>query len=210
MFSCEKFQKNVYSLRFVVENNHEPLISTFQRALSKSLLQIQRFLLQLPQYNFQLNYVSGNRLFLANMLSRLALPDSTSKNLECTVWQWQQYYFVHFVVKSCQISEDNLQKIIAVTKKDNILQSVALQIQNGWIDPESTKVKLYLTLEVSLTLYKGLTLKILHQRHTGIERTKVCVQSTVYWPGISKDNTELISNYDTYHFEMVNLPKLCC
>ena len=50
VFSCEKFHEYVFGLRFVVENDHKPLISIFQRALSKS-----------PQrYNFQLNYVPGN------------------------------------------------------------------------------------------------------------------------------------------------------
>ena len=36
VLSCEKFHEYVYGLRFVVENDHKPLISIFQRALSKS------------------------------------------------------------------------------------------------------------------------------------------------------------------------------
>ena len=122
--------------------------------------------------------------------------------------------FVHSVIKSYQISEDCLQQIITETQKDDILQSVVLQIQNGWIDLDTTKIKPYLTVKDSLTLYKGLILKdfhvdfhvvvsltlrseilnILHQGHIGIERTKLRAQNTVYWPGISKDITELISN----------------
>ena len=98
-------------------------------------------------------------------------------------------YFVHSVIKSCQISEDRLQQIITETQKDNIMQSVVLEIQNGWTDPDTTKVKPYLTVKDSLTLYQGLILKhlrvvvpltlrseilnILHQGHIGIERTKV-------------------------------------
>ena len=42
---------------------------------------------------------------------------------------------------------------------DHILQSVALQIQNGWTDPDTTKFKPYLTVKDLLTLYKGLILK---------------------------------------------------
>ena len=122
-------------------------------------------------------------------------------------------YFVHSAIKSCQISEDRLQQIITETQKDDILQSVVLQIQNGWTDLDTTKVKPHLTVKVSLTLYKGLILKdlrvvvpltlrseilnILHQRHTGIERTKLLARNTVYWPGISKDITELISDCET-------------
>ena len=78
-----------------------------------------------------------------------------------------------------------------------------LQIQNEWIDPDTTKVKPNLTVKDSLTLNKALVLKdfcvvvpltlrseilkILHQGYIGIERTKLCARNTVYWPGISKD-----------------------
>ena len=70
-----------------------------------------------------------------------------------------------------------------------MLQSVVLQIQNRWTDPDTTNVKSYFTIKDSLTLYKGLILKnvrivvplslrseilnILHQGHKGIERTKL-------------------------------------
>ena len=104
VFSCEKLHEYVYGLRFVVENDHKPLISIFQKALSKSPPQIQRFLLQLQRCNFQLNYVPGNQLFVANMLSRLPLPDSTSK-----IKSDEMNYFVLSVIGSCQISEDHLQ-----------------------------------------------------------------------------------------------------
>ena len=119
-------------------------------------------------------------------------------------------YFFHSVIKSCQISEDHLQQIITETQEDDILQLVVLQIQNGWTHPDTTKVKPYFTVKDSLTLYKGLILKdlgvvvplilrseiliILHQEHIGIERPKLRARNTVYWPGIGKDITELISN----------------
>ena len=120
---------------------------------------------------------------------------------------------VHSVIKPCKISEERLQQIITETEKDDILQSVVLQIQKGWTDPDTTKVKPYLTVKYSLTLYKGLILKdllvvvpltlryeilnILYQGHIGIERIKLHAQNTVYGPGISKDITELISNCET-------------
>ena len=120
-FSCEKFHEYVYGLRFVVENDHKPLISIFQRALSKSPPRIQRFLLRLQRYNFQLKYVHGNQLFVADILSRLPLPDRTSK-----IKSDEMNYFVHSVIKSYQISEGRLQRIITKTQKDDILQSVVL------------------------------------------------------------------------------------
>ena len=50
-------------------------------------------------------------------------------------------YFVHSVIKSYQINEDHLQQITTETQKDDILQLVVLQNQDGWTDPDKTKVK---------------------------------------------------------------------
>ena len=122
-FLCEKFHEYVYGLPVVVENDHKPLMSIFQRALSESSPRIQRFVLRLQRYNFQLSFVPGNQLFVADILSRLPLPDSTSE-----IKSDEMNYFVHSVIKSCQISKDRLQQITTETQKDDILQSVVLQI----------------------------------------------------------------------------------
>ena len=113
------------------------------------------------------------------MLCKLPLPDSTS-----VIKSDDINYFVNSVIKSWQISEDRLKQIIIETQKEDILQSVVLHIQNGWTDPDKTKVKLYLYKD-PLTLYERLTLQdlhvpvpltlrseilnILHQGHIGIE-----------------------------------------
>ena len=112
------------------------------------------------------------------------MPDSTSE-----IKSDEMNYFVHSVIKSCQTSGDCPQQIIAETQKDDILQSKVLQIQNGWTDLDTTKVKAYLKVKDPLTLYKGLILKdlhvvvpltlryeilnILHQGDIGIERTQL-------------------------------------
>ena len=44
-------------------------------------------------------------------------------------------------------------------QKNDILQSVVLQSQNGWKYPHTTKVKPYITVKDSLTLHKRLILK---------------------------------------------------
>ena len=95
-------------------------------------------------------------------------------------------------------------------QKDHILPSVVLQIQNAWIDLDTTKVKPCLTVKYLLILYKAsilndlrvvvqLTLRsvilnILHQVQIGIKKAKLRARNTVCWPEISKDITELINN----------------
>ena len=112
-FLCEKFHEYVYGLPVVFENDHKPLISIVQRALSESSPRI-RFVLRLQRYNFQLNFVPGNQLFVADILSRLPLPESTSE-----IKSDEMNYFVHSVIKSCQISKDRLQQISTETQKND-------------------------------------------------------------------------------------------
>ena len=126
--SCEKFHKYIYGLHFVVENDHKPLISIFQRALSKSPPRIQRLLPGLQRYNFQLIYVPGNQLFVADILSRLPLPDSTSE-----ITSDEMNYFVHSLIKSSQISEDRLQQIIPERKK-TIYYNQCSVTNSKWMD----------------------------------------------------------------------------
>ena len=128
VFSCEEFHKYIYGLRFVVENDHKPLISIFQRALSKSPPRIQRLLPGLQRYNFQLIYVPGNQLFVADILSRLPLPDSTSE-----IKSDEMNYFVHSLIKSSQISEDRLQQIIPERKK-TIYYNQCSVTNSKWMD----------------------------------------------------------------------------
>ena len=60
VFACEKFHEYFHVIRFVVKNNHKTLISIFQKTLNKLPPRIQRLLLRLQRYNFQLNCVPGN------------------------------------------------------------------------------------------------------------------------------------------------------
>ena len=75
------------------------------------------------------------------MLGRLPLPDSTSK-----MKSNEMNFYVHSVIKLSQISEDFLQQIITETQNEDIYQSVVLQIQNGRVDPNTTKGKPHLTV----------------------------------------------------------------
>ena len=62
------------------------------------------------------------------MLSRLPLPDNNTSEIKSN----EMNYFAHSVIKSCQIIEDRLQQIITETQKNDILQPVVLQVENGW------------------------------------------------------------------------------
>ena len=79
VFACEKFGEYLYGQTFEMCNDHLPLKSIFTKPLSKAPARIQRFLLRLQRYNFDMQYVKGNLLFIPDTLSRASLPDDTQE-----------------------------------------------------------------------------------------------------------------------------------
>jgi len=74
-FAMERFHYYVYGRDVIVESDHKPLI-VIVKSLSSALKRLQRMLLRLQRYNFQLVYRPGSELVLAGTLSR-AYPRQT-------------------------------------------------------------------------------------------------------------------------------------
>ena len=59
-----------------IESDHKPLKSTMKKPLARALARLQRILLHLHKYDFQLSYKSGSKMVLADALSRAFLKDA--------------------------------------------------------------------------------------------------------------------------------------
>jgi len=211
MFACERFHEYVYGQKFIVENDHKPLQSIFQKSIAKSPPRIQRFRLRLQRYDFNMNYTPGKDLHVSDALSRASLPNDDSE-----IDENEMNTHIHTVMSTLLISDNRLKQIQIETEKDLILQKVIKNVQNGWpasrneIDNE---LKPYSTVQENLTYTNGILLKdlrvviptslrneikkIIHAGHIGIERTKLRSRQSIYWPGINNDITEMISNCET-------------
>ena len=64
VFSCERFKEYVYVQKFEILIDHLPLRSIFDKPLWKSPAQLQRFLLRLQRYNFNMKYLRGKHLVI--------------------------------------------------------------------------------------------------------------------------------------------------
>ena len=78
LFGCNKFNQHLYGVKFTVESDHQPLESIFKRPISKAPPRIQRFLLRLQKYQFEVEFSPGKNLVVSDTLSRAPLEDSTS------------------------------------------------------------------------------------------------------------------------------------
>ena len=115
LFACNKFHQYVYGRQFHVYNDHKPLKSIFNKPISKAPARIQRFLLRLQQYSFDLHYIEGSKLYIPDTLSRSSLKDSTPE-----ITDVEMRYFVHTILSKDLISSNMMKRVVAETAKDEI------------------------------------------------------------------------------------------
>ena len=108
-------------------NDHLPLQSILKRSFLKASLRIQRFLLRLQRYDFEMHYIQGKLLTAADALSRASLNDCTPEiedsEIEC---------YVHVIESNYVTGDYRLQQFQHETKTDESLQTLLTFIQNGW------------------------------------------------------------------------------
>lgn len=203
-YGLEIFHCYVYGLpTFTVETDHHPLVSIIKKNLNEMSPRIQRLIMKLQRYDFDLVYTPGKHLVLADALSRapeLSHMSSTEKEVE---------EHVNMIVES-PVSDSKSKQISEETLKDTELQTVMTHIQSGW--PRGSCPKFY-HIRSELSVAHGLLLRDkriviphsmrtdilqrIHEGHLGVEKCKRRARDTVYWPGINKDIEDVIGKCET-------------
>ena len=78
VFAMERFDTYVYDRKMFVESDHKPLESICKKGLQSTPKRLQRMLLCLQRYEFEVVYKRGTEMYLADTLSRAFLPLKTS------------------------------------------------------------------------------------------------------------------------------------
>ena len=64
---------------FTVVNDHQPFKTIFSRSITECPPRIQIFMSRLQKYDFDIEYVSGKKMFVLDALSRAHETDATSE-----------------------------------------------------------------------------------------------------------------------------------
>ena len=79
VFACEKFDAYIYGCDCVrVQTDHKPLESIFRKELCTAPKRLQRMLLRLQKYSLDVTYLKGEKMLVADALSRAYLPEVNS------------------------------------------------------------------------------------------------------------------------------------
>ena len=191
VWACERFNLYVFGKEFELETDHRPLQYIYSRK-SKPSARVERWVLRLQAYDFKVVYKPG-RSNIADALSRLnsVTPILDPKKEFQVTWDTVQMVALH----STPIALST-QKIEEDSKTDSELVVVRKCLDSGdWSDCKYSSyvhVKDELCSTGSLVLpgtrlvipksRRVQILKLAHEGHQGIVKTKLRLRSKVWWP----------------------------
>jgi hypothetical protein len=190
----QHFHHYLFGRHFQILTDHKPLEMILRKPVHAAPPRLQRMLVKIQGYNFDINYTPGKQVILADTLSRLP---NQSKNedieLDCSV------DLVNF-------SPNKQNQLRTGTALDSQLSCLSQVIMEGW--PEDFKsvpmpARDFWSYRDELTVQNGIILKgqqvlipetvradilqQLHASHLGIDKTRRLARQSVFWPGINKD-----------------------
>ena len=127
-FGCEKCHTYIYGLpKVILETDHKPLLWIAKKKLCDMLPWIQRLMMKLQRYDYELTYVPGTQMFIADTLSRAAPCGIHNTESEEDV-----ALHLNMVYTALLATQEQLSKMAAETAKDPILMKVMTNLQEGW------------------------------------------------------------------------------
>ena len=212
VWACEKFQRYLIGLEsFTLLTDHKPLVTFInERDLDQVPVRCQRLLMRLMRFTPVAEYLPGEKMYVADVLSRhpVGKPGSSDEQLA-----EQVNCHVDEVMSTWPASDDKLDEIRNATKNDEVLTGVAQYTLHGWPKytndvPEIYKqyysVRAHLSIANGLVLYDNRivipramqrdTLEKVHTGHLGIAKCRERAATSVWWHGIGRDITTMVDS----------------
>jgi len=190
-FSCQKLHNYIYgNNNIIIYTDHQPLVSIIKKGLDKiQNNRIKRLKMKLFLYKFDLVYLPGKFMYIADLLSRNFIKDKSVKDDESMEDK------IHTVkVGEIRFSEEKINEYKKNILEDETLKRVTAYYKNGWPKNLSNsenyselihyfKFKNEITLEGDLLYWNNrllipkktrrVILELLHETHLGVNKTNL-------------------------------------
>lgn len=100
LFGCIWFEQYILGREITVESDHKPLLAIVKKSLLTIPKRLQRMFLALQRYSYNIHFVPGSKLYMADALSRLHL----FKNLRIIDERVEE-------IRHATIADDNMLKL---------------------------------------------------------------------------------------------------
>ena len=204
VWAVERLHNYLFGIKFTLLTDNKPLSSMLDPHSSKVLPpRIQHLAWRLHQYDFRIAHILGNAN-TADSLSRLPAKhdDRLDSGFVCEDYVW-------FVCTSnvSDLQAVTLSEMRSETSKDAALSKLLAEIHSRkWSNDELLKA--YSGIKEELSVFEGVILrgtrivvpqslrkrilKLAHETHQGIVKTKQFLQARFFWPGMDQAVEETI------------------
>ena len=193
-WACERFREYLIGIKFRVETDHKPLVSLLgEKNLEDLPARIQRC----------------KDLTIADTLSRA--PTTEASDADTQFYQDTEM-FVNTVMSTLPATECRLTEIRQKQEEDEVCKQLKQYCESGWPNKHQVPqiLKSYYSVSAELTIQQGLLMRnnrlvipsslrhdMLDRHHTGHQGITKCrrrAQQSVWWPGLSKQLENLVTN----------------
>lgn len=202
VFALERFHQYIFGKNdVIVETDHKPLEALFKKSLDSVPARLQRMMLRVQRYDFQVKYTPGKYMFVADTLSRAPLPDLLNNKVSEELEEQ-----TCFLIQNLRFSGGRLETVRVHTERDEECQTLINYVLNGWpINKYNVKeiarphwsyrecleyVDGTLLMNNLVFIPKTLRSEMIervHEGHLGIDRCKRRARDVMFWPGMSRD-----------------------
>ena len=203
---CQAFSKWDFWLygnqQITVHTDHQPLVTILKKPLNKAPLRLQRMIMRLQRWSFDIVYKKGTSLHLADALSRAPLPTpQISKTDGFSVFRLDINELAD--EPNERLKPDTQDELKNAVRSDPSLQKLSAIIISGWPGERNqleNELKPYWPYRDELSvsqgiIYKGLQCLIpnamqssmlskIHANHMGAESNYRMARQVVFWPGM--------------------------
>lgn len=165
---------------------------------------LQKMRLKLLTYDIELKYLPGKKMFIADLLSRNFLSEKYENelNIEGTV----------HCINRFQNRADSLYNIKKASESDTVLSQILRYYIQGWPEKKciNDQLKMFYNMKNDITVEDGIVyydnrviiphslrknmLRLLHESHQGIVKTKLRAKNIMYWPGMLNEIEQFVSD----------------
>lgn len=206
-FGIEKFSQFVYGKHFIVETDHRPLIHIIKKPLNDCPARLQRILIQLRKYDFELVFKPGKELILADTLSRAFENKIFDENLDLEIDAQ-----VCLISMQLNATDERIEELKNNTKEDEELSLLMQYVKKEWPNygeiPNNLKFYYKFRGEINVInglVYKGQKLIVpkksrqhilekIHYGHLGRNKCTAKARVSFFWPSMSKQIEDLVTS----------------
>ena len=223
VYGLNKFERYTLGKKITVESDHKPLETISRKELASTPKRLQRMMLQVQKYDFEVVYKRGQKMYVADTLSRAhgaETSEDKAKEHVCPVEEDISADEVEIrsinALESIPVSEKTAQIILHATERDEDFQCIIKMIKDGWPSDKKLlpdQLRPYHSIRGELSTRGGLVLRgekivipgsvrrtmkeRVHSSHIGLRGCLRRAREAIYWPGMSQDLENFISSCTT-------------